>query len=163
MLAPCSLELRTRLSTRTLLEFFANNLRVARSEKGSLVYFYAEANLLAHWANLGYLEEPAICHILQSLISHSILHDHQADALIILFRLAGATFEAYADPSVVSRCFELLKGHSYEPPYKANDNYYAYLSYCSSSLKKQECENDNNNYVRVKGELVQVRTPRPGH
>ena len=58
------------------------------------------------------MEEPAIRnHILQSLIdiSHPKLYDHQADALVILFKLAGATFEAYADPSAVDRCFKLLK------------------------------------------------------
>ena len=27
------------------------------------------------------------------------------------FKIAGAAFEAYADPSVVDRCFELLKDH----------------------------------------------------
>ena len=71
-----------------------------------------EANLIAHWANLGYVEEAAIHNlILQSLISHPKLYDHQADVLIILFKLAGTTFEAYADPSVVNRCFELLKDH----------------------------------------------------
>ena len=78
--------------------------------------FYADANFIAHWVNLGYVEEAAIRnHILQSLISHPKLYEHQADALVILFNLAGLTFGAYADPSVVDRCFELLKdyyGHS---------------------------------------------------
>jgi hypothetical protein len=74
--------------------------------------FYADANLIAHWANLGLVEENAIRnHILQSLISHPKLYIHQANALVILFKVAGATFEAYADPSVVDRCFELLKDH----------------------------------------------------
>ena len=51
------------------------------------------------------------------------------DALIILFKLAGATFEAYADPSVVDRCFELLKGHRYNPPWPSNySNYSAFLN-----------------------------------
>jgi len=73
--------------------------------------FYADTSLVAHWANLGYVEEASIRdHILQSLISHPKLYDHQANALIILFKLAGATFEAFADPSVVDRCFEFLKG-----------------------------------------------------
>ena len=41
-------------------------------------YFYADTNLIAHWANLGYVEEPAIRnHILQSLISHPKLYDHR--------------------------------------------------------------------------------------
>ena len=109
---------------------------------------YAEANLLAHWANLGYVEEATIRdHILQSLISHPNLYDHQADALIVLFRLAGATFEAYADPSAVDRCFQLLKGHSYILPY---GDYY------------QSDREKNDDYVRVRKELVQVRVPRAG-
>ena len=76
--------------------------------------FISEANLIACWANLGCVEESAIHnHILQSLISKPVpkLYDHQVDAIIVLFRIAGATFEAYADPSVVDRCFELLKDH----------------------------------------------------
>ena len=76
--------------------------------------FFVEANLIAHWVNLGYVEEAAIRnHILQSLISDQKLYDHQADALIVLFKIAGATFEAYVDPSVVDRCFDLLKHHKY--------------------------------------------------
>jgi hypothetical protein len=64
------------------------------------------------WANLGYVEEDAVrSHILQSLISHPDIHDHQADALITLFKLAGATFDAYVDPSVANRCLGLLKDH----------------------------------------------------
>ena len=67
--------------------------------------FCADANLIAHWANLGYVEEAAIRnYILQSLITRSSLDFHQAFALIILSRLAGTTFEAYLDPSVVDRC-----------------------------------------------------------
>ena len=73
----------------------------------------ADTNLPAHWVNLGYVEEAIRSHILQSLIdaSHPTLYDHQADALIILFKLAGATLGAYANPSVVDRCSELLKSH----------------------------------------------------
>ena len=53
--------------------------------------------------NLGYVEEAAIRdRILQSLISHPKLYGHQADALTTLFKLMGATFEAYADPSVLN-------------------------------------------------------------
>jgi len=76
------------------------------------VSFLTETNLIARWANLGYVKEVVIRnHILQSLISLPRLHDHQANALIILFTLAGATFGAYTDPSVIDRCFELLNGH----------------------------------------------------
>ena len=37
------------------------------------------------------------------------LYNDRADALIILLKLAGATFGEYPDPWVVDRCFELLK------------------------------------------------------
>jgi len=138
ILAPYNSELQSRLSKRTLQEFSTNNLMVARYGRDTMAEFYADANLIAHWANLGFVEEAAIRnHILQSLISHPRLYDHQADALIILFKIAGATFEAYADPSVVDRCFELLKGHSYNAPYFN--------------------QGDSTHYLRVKKELVQVR------
>jgi len=90
----------------------------------------AGANLIAHWANLRYVEEAAIRdHILQSLISHPKLYDRQVDVLTILFKLAGATFKAYADPTVFDRCFELLKGHNYNPPWPKNhQNYREYLN-----------------------------------
>jgi len=117
ILAPSNPGLQNRLCAMILREFFENNLRVVTDTGGRLGELAADqlpadANYIAHWANLGYVEEAAIHdHILQSLISHPILHDHQADALIILFKLAGATFAEYADPSVVNRCFELLKDH----------------------------------------------------
>ena len=116
--------LQNRLCTRALQGFFSSNLTAVQREDmrgGSVTYGYsvdpdvlvcAEANLVAHWANLGCVEQAAIrTRILQSLIDHQKLYDHQADALIILFKLAGATFEAHADSSVVDRCFDLLKNH----------------------------------------------------
>ena len=73
-----------------------------------------DANLIAHCANPGYIEEATICkHILQSLISHPKLHSHQASAPHILFKIAGAAFAAYVEPSVVDRCCELLRVHGY--------------------------------------------------
>ena len=117
ILAPHSPGLQSRLSARSLRGFFNNNLTVVWYKESNYVgdperEFYTDANLIAHWANLGYVEETVIRNdILQSLISHPKLWDHQADALIVLFKLAGATFEAYADPSVVDRCFKLLKDH----------------------------------------------------
>jgi len=121
-LAPHNSGLQSRLSKKTLREFFINNLRVTNSggldyEMGIMDDFYADTSLIAHWANLGYVEEYAIRnHILQSLISHLQLYHHQADALYILFQVAGATFEAYAETSVVDRCFELLKSHRHINP-----------------------------------------------
>jgi hypothetical protein len=125
--------LQRRLCAKILQDFFSSNLTAmwhltaaSQEERGpthwgrdprerehsTLRCFYGDTNFIAHWANLGYVEEVEIHnHILQSLISYPKLHDHQADALIILFKLAGATFGAYADPSVVDRCFELLKAN----------------------------------------------------
>jgi hypothetical protein len=138
--------LQSRLYTTILQGFFSGNLAFVRGKatgrwEGATSYFYANTNLTAHLANHGYVEEAAILNrILQSLISHpSGLYGHQADALIILFKLAGATFGAYADPSVVDRCFELLKG-CYSRDWTGNE---------SSSMRS----------VRVaKEKLVQVRT-----
>ena len=119
ILAPHCSELQSRLCARSLREFFSNNLIVARYNDPAHD-LYADANLIAHWANLGYVAETAIRdHILQSLIAHPKLYNHQVDSLLILFKLAGATFEAYADPSVVDRCFEILKGHIF-PQYGSN-------------------------------------------
>ena len=109
--------LQTRLCTTILQSFFSYNLATVRYEEencsgGTVKPFYADTNFIAHLANLGHVGEAAIHnHILQSLIFHPKLYDHQADALVILFKLAGATFEAYADTSVVDRCFKLLKDH----------------------------------------------------
>ena len=112
LLAPHHSGLQHHLCVRTLREFFNCNLRAAHN--GDVGNFYADANLITHWANLGYVEEAAIRnHILQSIISHPRSYHHQAHALIILFELAGATFKAYADPSVVDHCLELLDGHGH--------------------------------------------------
>jgi len=115
VLAPHSAGLRNRFCTKVLQQFFDEDLEVVyggRSQPRDS--YYMDANLIAHCANLGYMEEDTIRnHILQSLISHQKLYDHQADALIILFKIAGATFGAYADLAVVDRCFELLKKHQY--------------------------------------------------
>jgi len=124
MLAQHSSGLQSRLSARALQEFIANIVGTVRG-RGYPSTAYVDTNLVAHWANLGYVEENVIRnHILQSLISHPKFLDHQADTLIILFKLAGATFEAYAGTSVVDRCFELLKGHSYTSPYAQYPDYY---------------------------------------
>ena len=99
--------------TPILRSFFEKNISlVASPQSSTLAWFLTHVNLIAHWANRGYLEETVIRnHILQALISPPGMRDHQADALIILFKLAGATFDAYAGPLVVDRCFEWLKSH----------------------------------------------------
>ena len=74
-----------------------------------------DSNLIAWQANSGYVKETTIRnHILQPLVddpSYSKTYDHQADAMIILFKIAGATFKAFVDPPVVDRCFEIFKDH----------------------------------------------------
>ena len=111
MLAPHSAGLRSRFCTKILQNFFDTDLgtvyaNCSMPEKS----FYMDVNVIAHCANLGYIEEDAIRnHILQSLISHDKLYLHQAYALANLFKIAGATFGAYVDPVVIDRCFELLK------------------------------------------------------
>ena len=94
--------------------FFEDNLSLTRSQpnRQQVNSVLTRTNRIASWANLGYMEEVVLRdRVLQSLISSSKFYDHQADALIVLFRLAGATFEAYVDSSVIDRCFELLKSH----------------------------------------------------
>ena len=149
ILAPHTHGLQSRLCAKSLREFLDGNMGTAYDlERRPNLFagnsFYAEANLIAHWANLGYVEEAAIrTHILQSLISHQKLYDHQADALVILFKLAGATFEAYADSSVVDRCFTLLKNHKYYNP-----------------LEGRGYPIEANSYAQARRELLQVRATR---
>ena len=138
-----STSLQSHLCSRTLRNFFQNNMKGVRCRdaldaicrrsgyngdpgqirpsgygskleeiKAINLQSAVDSNLIAHWANSGCMTEAAIRnHILQSLVSHPKLYDHQADTIIILFKIAGATFEAYADPPAVDRCFELLKDH----------------------------------------------------
>ena len=131
VIGPLSAGLQSRLCARLLQSFFEQGMIGVRQITGKKEpYGYdwstselrdteccvaSDSNFIALWVNLGYVEETVIRNrILQSLISFSKLYDHQADAMIILFKIAGATFEEYADPSVVDRCFELLKNH-YSP------------------------------------------------
>ena len=118
-LAPHSSGLQSRLCAGTLQGFLTGDLADARGgERGSLcANFCTDANLIAHWVNLGCVEEPMVRNrILQSFASRQALDDHQAFALITLFKLAGATFEAYVDTPVVDRCFELLKDYLLRDP-----------------------------------------------
>ena len=112
-LAPHTAGLQSRICTATLRSFFVTNFVRMFLSKGTWEdEFISNVNFIAVWANLGYVEESVIRNdILQSLIFEPKLRNHQVDAIIILFKIAGATFEAYADPSVVDRCFKLLKDH----------------------------------------------------
>ena len=104
--------LRNRFCTRILQDFFDTGLEATYADyKHAPDTFYMDVNLIAHSANLGYIEEDTIRnHILQSFL-YNTLYDHQAVALSVLLKIAGATFEAYVDPAVVGRCLELLKNH----------------------------------------------------
>ena len=166
LLSPHNSGLQSRLCAKTLREFFDSNVGACGGD-GIGGNICVDANLIAHWANLGYVEEAVIRnHILQSLISHPKLYDHQADALIILFKLAGATFEAYTDPPVVDRCFELLKDHKYYNPDLINFNNShpncgsSNLSYPTDSYWGQVLYRGNS-YDLMKKEPVQVRAPCP--
>ena len=113
ILASHSAGLLSRLYTSILQKFFDTGILATYSSASYTTAHIVDANLIAHCANLGYIEEAAIRHhIFQSIISYPSLHNHQADALIVLFKLAGATFAAYTDPSVIDRCFDLLRGHT---------------------------------------------------
>jgi len=111
ILAPHSTELRSRLCAEALRVFFDTDLATVYSGFSCTNSYYADANIIAHCVNLGWVEEAVIRnHILQSLISHPTLYNRQVYTLVILFRTAGATFAAYTDPAVIDRCFEILKG-----------------------------------------------------
>jgi len=110
ILAPHSTGLRSRLCAEALQSFFGADIGVVYNQKSWNYFPFADANLIAHCINLGYVEEAVIRdHILQSLISHSSLHHHRLYVLVVLFKTAGATLAAYVDPTVVDRCFELIK------------------------------------------------------
>jgi len=120
ILSPHDSGLRSHLCTESLREFFRDNMViVSRTDRGHGLHmarllheFYVHTGLIAHWANLGCMEESMIRNrILQSLISYPRLYEHQANALLTLFKLAGAIFGTYAGPSVIDRCFELLKNY----------------------------------------------------
>jgi len=108
---PHSTGLRSRLCTEALRVFFDTDLAVMYGGSSWTNSYYADANIIAHCVNLGWVEEAVIRdQILQSLISHPTLSNHQVYTLVILFKTAGATFETYADPTAIDRCFETLKG-----------------------------------------------------
>lgn len=114
-LAVHSAGLRNRLCAMLLEEFFDAILKNLYSPSGPGADFFMDVNLIAHCANLGYIREATIHnHILQSL-SHPMpmLRYYQAKALCILFKIAGATFDAYADAPLVDHCFERLRKYTW--------------------------------------------------
>jgi len=111
ILAPHSTGLRSRLCTDALRVVFDTDLAVMYNQYSWTSSYFTDVNIIAHCVNLGWVEEAVIRnYILQSLISHPTLSGHQVYAFVILFKTAGATFETYADPTAIDRCFEILKG-----------------------------------------------------
>ena len=103
-----------RLCHSSLHDFFADNssldLWPNTRSNNKLREFYTNVNLLAHLVNLGHVGvEDVQDHILQSLTFRSIPHGHQLCSLLILLKIAGATFAAYVDPSLMARCLDVLK------------------------------------------------------
>ena len=107
--------LKSRLFTNVLTEFFDHGLGVLCCGNGRSSDYLLDVNFIAHGVNLGYIEETAIReHILQFLIGGITCpaqYHCRVFALCVLLKIAGATFDAYADSSVVDRCIELLKGY----------------------------------------------------
>lgn len=100
-----------RLCRTSLSDFFSDNLKIIRDPTfHGRDRFYTHVNFLAHWANLGYLSlEDVRDNILQSLTFKPTPDLHQLYSLFILLRIAGATFAAYVDPSVMENCFRVLE------------------------------------------------------
>ena len=105
-----ALGLHRKYCEPTLDRFFEKSLSLVTCWNGDRSSFFTDVNLIAHWINLGYVDEALTRdYVLPSLISHPGIYVHGMEALIILFKLAGATVEAYVGKSVVDRCFEGLK------------------------------------------------------
>lgn len=88
------------LCTSILREFFDFGVEASSNSSHFSTDHIMNANFIAHCANLGYIDEIAIRdHILQSLtdISPPSLLHHLTDTLIILFKIAGATFTSFSD------------------------------------------------------------------
>lgn len=106
----------TRLSRSLLNEFFDRNLRLGSQStiySSELSSFYTNVGFLAHWVNLGYIGvEDVRDNILQSLTFRPVPLDHQLHSLLILLKIAGATFAVYVDPSIMDRCLNVLKSRS---------------------------------------------------
>ena len=93
-------------STRTMRVVCRLAGECAQGGGDSAYWSLIGTNFFTHLINLGYVGEAVI---------RQRPYDHRADALIIIFKLAGATFDIDAGPSVVDRCFELLDLYSYHP------------------------------------------------
>jgi len=125
ILAPYSSGLQSRLCAKSLREFSSSDLMLAPHDGNAEASFSIQTSNSSRtgpisdtWKKLRFATTSC-----GRLSSHPKPCTHQIHVLIILFKVAGATFEAYVDPSVVDRCFELLKTHtgSYPPDYSGYD------------------------------------------
>ena len=103
--------LHERLCCSTLDEFFKQTVGYQSGNPSiQLSEFYTRTNLIAHWVNLGYVRlENIRDRILQSLTMYPTVHPYLLNSLLILLKISGATFAAYADPSVMDHCCDLVK------------------------------------------------------
>jgi hypothetical protein len=129
-LSPYASGVHGRLCHEILKTFFDNNLYLmavdivpgSRRDVDKVCKFYADVNFIAHWVNLGYLDVEDIQNrILQSLISQPAVHAHQLNSLGILFKIAGATFAAYVEPSLMDRCCGALESADLEDNWVATE------------------------------------------
>jgi len=110
VLSTYAIGLHDRLCRESLEQFFRHSLdHIAGGEAPP--EFYARVNLIAHWVNLGHVSlEDIRDHILQSLtFLHPTVRSYQLNSMMILLKIAGATFAAHVDPSVMDRCYDLIK------------------------------------------------------
>ena len=107
-----------RLCHSSLKDFFTTLLDFdsrTKFECPELGRFYTNVNFLAHYVNLGYLNvEDVRDHILQSLTFRPDPDFYHWCSLLILLKIAGATFAAYVNPSVMDRCIHVLKSKNYQ-------------------------------------------------
>ena len=95
-----------RYCESTLDMFFEKNLTLVKLWNKDRSSFFTGVNLIAHWINLGYVNEALTRdYIPPSLISHP----DGVEALILLFKPAGSTIEAYVSQSMVDHCLDGLK------------------------------------------------------
>ena len=115
VLSTYAIGLHDRWCRRSLEEFFNQSLSYLPEDSSQVTsrdfcQFYTKVNLVAHWVNLGCVQlEDVRDRILQSFTFQSATCDHHFNSLMILLKISGATFAAYADPSIMDRCCDLLK------------------------------------------------------
>ena len=111
-LSTYAIGLHDRLCRESLEQFFKQSLDCPAwgSNTMQIYEFYTRVNLIAHWVNLGYVQlEDVRDRILQSLTLQPTVLPHQLNSLMILLQISGPAFAAYMDPTVLDRCYDLLK------------------------------------------------------